>query len=68
MKYEFGLCTNRFSLCFRFSDSGVGLSRSTANYQRIGKGRLTHDSATNVTQPSDPTFHFSHNYHRLKEF
>ena len=43
MKYEFGLCTNRFSLCFRFSDSGVGLSRSTANYQEIRKtGRTTH--------------------------
>ena len=31
MKYELGDCTRRFSLCFFFSDSMEGLSKSTAS-------------------------------------
>jgi hypothetical protein len=42
MKYEFGDCTRRLSLCERFSDSGSGLRRSTA---RVCSVRVSGDRA-----------------------
>lgn len=66
MKYEFGLCTNRFSLCFRFSDSGVGLSRSTASYQEIGKGQARHTCTHTTTSHSPPSISAIAN--RINEF
>lgn len=41
IKYELGLCTNLFSLCFRFSDSGVGCNKSTCSCKKMSTPRVT---------------------------
>lgn len=47
MKYEFGDCTMRFSLCFFFSDSMDGLSRSTARVYLIF---IENDQGSEITR------------------
>lgn len=72
MKYEFGCCTKRLSLCLRFSSAGNGCSKSLASYFTKRKNKklisLRNESSTVEIQTTLNTIYMIHEIEVMLRF